>query len=269
MTIEHPTLPLPAPRAARPATAGPNATIVEREPVSPTVVRLRVCPDAGVPDFVPGQYLALGIDVEGRPVQRPYSTASSRGERDALEFLVRLVPGGALTPRLWRLHAGSRVSLGRPKGLFTADGSDDRRPVYVASGTGIAPLRSMLETRLLERPDGPANARPVVVHGVARAEDLAYRARLEELAAGGRITYVPAVSRPADHANAGWAGVTGRVDALLPTILAAVGADPGDTVAYVCGNPGMTDAATAALSAWGIAADAVRSEAYWVAARAA
>jgi ferredoxin--NADP+ reductase len=269
MTIEVPTRRMPAPRAARPAAAGPNATIIERELVSATIVRLRVRPDAGVPDFVPGQYLALGLDVDGRPLQRPYSTASSRGDGDALEFLVRLVADGALTPRLWRLDAGSRVSLGRPKGLFTADGTDDRRPVYVASGTGIAPLRSMLETRLLERPDGRASARPVVIHGVAHAGDLAYRHRFLDLAAEGRITYVPAVSRPADPANTGWAGATGRVDALLPAVLGAVGADPGDTVAYVCGNPGMTDAATAALASWGLAAEAVRSEAYWVAATAA
>jgi CDP-4-dehydro-6-deoxyglucose reductase len=260
------TRPLPAPRTARAAPAGSNATLVERRAVSPTVVRLRVRPDGPIPDFVPGQYLALGVEVDGRPLQRPYSTASARGESEALEFLVRLVDGGTLTPRLWRLHAGDRLHLGRPKGLFIADPAEDRRAVYVATGTGIAPLRSMLETRLTERPDGPAGSRPVVVHGVARAEDLAYRERLQGLADQGRITYMPAVSRPGDPANAGWAGFTGRVASLVPGILAQVDADPARTIAYVCGNPGMTEAATAALTGWGMPDEAVRSEAYWVAA---
>jgi ferredoxin-NADP reductase len=57
-----------------------------------------------------------------------------------------------------------------------------------------------------------------------------------------------------------------RVDALLPSVLAAAGADPGAMVAFICGNPGMTDAAGAALKAFGLPDEAVRSEAYWVAA---
>jgi ferredoxin--NADP+ reductase len=258
--------PLPAPRIVRPAQTGSNATLVERQAVSPTVIRLRVRPDGPVPVFNPGQYLALGVVVDDRRLQRPYSAASARGESYALEFLVRLVDGGALTPRLWRLRVGDRVHLGHPKGLFTAEPADDRRPVYVATGTGIAPLRSMLETRLMERSDGPAGSRPVVVHGVARAEDLAYHERLGVLADQGRITYVPAVSRPEDPANAGWTGLIGRVASMLPGILAEIEADPARTIAYVCGNPGMTEAATVALTGWGMPDEAVRSEAYWVAA---
>ena len=256
--------PLPPPRAPRADLAGPNATITEREDVSPGVARLRIRPDDGVPPFEPGQYLAIGILVDGRPLQRPYSTASARGETDALEFLVRLVPDGALTPRLWPLRAGDRVSLGRPKGVFTADAADPRRPVYVATGTGIAPLLSMLESRLRETQDGPAARRPIVVHGVARADDLAWRNRFEALAARGRIAYVPAVSRPADPANAGWTGATGRVDVMLPSILRSAGATAGDTVAFICGNPAMTEAAGVALRAFGLPEEAVRSEAYWV-----
>jgi ferredoxin-NADP reductase len=254
----------PPPRAPRADLAALNATIMEREEVSTGVTRLRIRPDDGVPDFEPGQYLALGLELDGRPLQRPYSTASARGETDALEFLIRLVPDGALTPRLWPLRAGSRVRLGRPRGIFTADAADPRRPVYVATGTGIAPLVSMLETRLRETDDGPSSRRPIVIHGVARAADLAWRGRFEALAARGRIAYVPAVSRPADPANAGWTGATGRVDVLLPSILAATGTAPDATVAFICGNPGMTDAAGVALRAFGLADEAIRSEAYWV-----
>ena len=258
----------PPARGLRPDLAAPNATITEREDVSPSVARLRIRPDDGVPAFEPGQYLALGLEVDGRPLQRPYSTASARGETDALEFLVRLVPDGALTPRLWPLRAGDRVRLGRPKGLFTADTGDPRRPVYVATGTGIAPLLSMLETRLRETEDGPSARRPIVIHGVARAVDLAWRERFEALASRDRITYVPAVSRPADPANVGWTGAMGRVDTLLPSVLAAAGAGADATVAFICGNPGMTDAAGAALRAFGLPDEAVRSEAYWVTATA-
>jgi ferredoxin/flavodoxin---NADP+ reductase len=256
---------LPPIARARGLDATPNATIVERDGISPTIVRLRVRPDEGVPTFRPGQYFALGIGLHGRPLQRPYSTASATSETDALEFLIRLVPHGELTPRLWPLGAGARVRIGRPKGLFTTDPSDPRRLLFVATGTGIAPLLAMLEDRLARTPDGPAGWRPIVVHGTARVDDLAYRSRLEALDRSGRIRYLPAVSRPGDPHNHGWSGATGRLDALLPTVIADLSVDPGETIAFVCGNPGMTDAVAAALVASGLAADAVRSEAYWVA----
>ncbi len=253
----------PPPRRTAADQVIPNATLVEREDLTASIMRLRLRPDAGAPAFEPGQYLALGLAGDGHLLQRPYSTASPRGEDDALEFLVRLVPGGALTPRMWRMAVGDRTHLGRPKGRFVAERDDPRRPLYIATGTGIAPLMAMLETHLRERADGPPDHRPIVVHGVARAEDLAYRDRLQALAARRRIAYVPAVSRPDDPRNAGWRGASGRVDALLPAVLDEHAADPEASVAFVCGNPGMVDAVRAVLAAEGVPADAIRSEAYW------
>lgn len=255
--------PLPTRPRARPAAAIPNATIVERDDVSPTITRLRVRPDDGVPPFRPGQYFALGVTVDGRPLQRPYSTASPAGETDALEFLIRLVPHGELTPRLWPLGVGARLRIGPPKGLFTIDPADPRRPLFVATGTGIAPLLAMLESCLEADPDCPVSRRPIVLHGVARAADLAYRHRFEALDRGGRIRYLPAVSRPHDPGNRGWAGAVGRLDGLMPAVLADHAVDPAATIAFVCGNPGMTEAAIGVLRNGGIAHDAIRSEAYW------
>jgi ferredoxin--NADP+ reductase len=256
--------PLATAARARALETAPNATIVEREDISPTIIRLRVQPDAGVPSFRPGQYFALGIELDGRPLQRPYSTASAVGETEALEFLIRLVPHGELTPRLWPLRIGGRLRIGRPKGLFTTDPSDPRRLLFVATGTGIAPLLAMLESHLDTTADRPSDGRPIVLHGVARVTDLAYRTRFEALDSQGKIRYRPAVSRPGDPANAAWGGAVGRVHTLLPGLLAEHCAEPSTVVAYVCGNPGMTEAVTTTLCDYGLPVDAVRSEAYWV-----
>ena len=252
---------LPAARLRPTAASVPNATLLEREAVGSTIVRLRVRPDSGVPAFRPGQYFAIGLESDGVLVQRPYSTSSPRGEAYALEFLVRLVPGGALTPRLFGLPTGARLRLGSPKGLFSADPDDPRRPLLVGTGTGIAPLLSILETRVGEAAS-PASSIPIVVHGASFAADLAGRSRLAALEAVGRIAYVPAVSRVADIANAGWSGAGGRLDGLLPDVLARHRVDPGATLAYVCGNPSLVAAATRVLLELGIPADAIRSEAW-------
>jgi len=255
--------PLPTAARARVAETAPNSTIIEREDVSPTIIRLRVRPDDGVPSFRPGQYFALGIAVDGRPLQRPYSTASATMDSDALEFLIRLVPHGSLTPRLWGLGVGDRLRLGRPKGMFTIDPSDSRRPLFVGTGTGIAPLLAMLEDRLEHTLDGPVNRRPIVAHGVAHVHDLAYRHRLAELDRVGRIRYLPAISRPHDPHNQGWSGAVGRLDALLPAAFTDLAIRPAETIALVCGNPRMSEAVTTSLISAGVAPDAIRSEAYW------
>ena len=253
---------MPPPRRAAADPVAPNATLVEREDLTDSIVRLRLRPDDGVPAFSPGQYLALGLPTGGRLIQRPYSTSSPAGETDALEFLVRLVPGGALTPRLWRTAVGDRTHLGRPKGRFVPDTGDPRRRLYIATGTGIAPLMAMLETRLRERFDEPSRL-PIVIHGVARIDELAFRVRLAALAAERRIAYVPVISKPAESVNAGWRGATGRIDALLRHVLATYSTDPQASIGFVCGNPGMVDAVSGVLGAAGFPSEAVRSEAYW------
>ena len=98
-----------------PSTAGgftPNATLIRRVDLTPSVARFVVRRDGPAALHVAGQYLALGIWADGRPLQRPYSTASPPTATDELEFLIRRVPHGALTPRLWELPAGARLRVG-------------------------------------------------------------------------------------------------------------------------------------------------------------
>jgi len=239
-----------------------NAVLVARELLSPTVARLVVRPDAGVAPFVAGQYLALGIRVDDRVVQRPYSTASDPAAAGVHEFLVRRVSDGALTPRLWALPVGSRVRLGPPKGTFTLVAGDRRPHLFVATGTGIAPFLGMLRT-LARRPKPP---RTILIHGAARTEDLVCGDEIAALAAGGLpITYVPTVSRPDDPANRGWGGRTGRAESVLASILRSADQPPRSLSAYLCGNPGMVAAAEIALLEYGLAPGDIHAERYWTA----
>ena len=124
----------------------PNAVLAARIDLTPSMAIFRVRPHGPVPPFEPGQYLALGISVDDRLIQRPYSTSSPAGTTDELEFLIRLVPGGTFTPFLWALPTGSPVHLGPPKGLFRADTGDTRTHLFIATGTGLAPFVSMIRS---------------------------------------------------------------------------------------------------------------------------
>ncbi|MFI5255029.1 MAG: FAD-binding oxidoreductase [Candidatus Limnocylindrales bacterium] len=248
-----------------------NATLVARVDLTATVARFLVAWDEGRPDFRPGQYLALGLLDGDRILQRPYSTAStaptaSGADRGGpLEFLIRRVEGGALTPRLWAVAPGDRVRIGRPKGLFTLLPEDPRTHLFVATGTGIAPFISMLEALL----GGPRPPRVLVVHGVSRPDELGYRERLEAWAARRPgIGYRPTISRPAEGGSAGWSGLTGRAEAVLDRVCDEAALDPRDSVAYLCGNPEMIVSAGRILATRGFPAAAIRSEQYWPAAPA-
>jgi ferredoxin--NADP+ reductase len=237
----------------------PNASLTSRVDLTPSIAIYRVRPDDGVPPFKPGQYFALGLDVEGTFLQRPYSTASAAGTSGELEFLVRRVAAGTFTPRLWELEPGDRVWLGPPKGLFTLKPGDLRTHLFVSTGTGLAPFISMTEALLRSDP----GVGIVVLHGASYVPELAYRDRLEAWAADGRINYVPTISRPADPANSGWNGETGRSETVLVPTCRRLELDPLSTVAYLCGNPDMIEAAAAELAGLGFPQEAIVREHYW------
>jgi ferredoxin--NADP+ reductase len=258
----------------------PNATLAERHDLTPQVSSYVVHPDAPVPPFEPGQYFSLGLEIDGKLVLRPYSTASPRGTTESLEFLIRHVPSGTLTPSLWQASVGDRLWFGPPKGLFRLKENDPRTHLLVSSGTGIAPFISMLGDLLGGIDDtgrasrraaaaAPVGPRVVVAHGVSYESELSYRQHLQSLTAvNGRLTYVPTVSRPNDPENAGWVGRAGRVEAILAEICEELRLEPAHTVAYLCGNPDMVASSQEVLRGLGFASGAVIHENYWTAAAA-
>lgn len=239
-----------------------QATIVDRAELTDTVACFRVSPDGDAPPFVPGQYVTVGLASGDRVVERPYSIASSaRRLGEGYELYVRLVPGGALTPRLFAARRGDRLSLRHPKGRFTLPPGDGRTHLFVATGCGLAPFMSMLRTL-----DDDGVSRPVVLlHGVSYVEELGYRAELERWARDPRwsLTYVPTVSRPQEARNSGWFGRTGRVEAILGPVIRDLRLTPERTVAYVCGNPEMTVAVDGILRGIGFDPRAIHQERYW------
>ena len=158
--------------------------------------------------FEPGQYMTIGVMVDGKIVQRPYSVASPPVDAgtEGYEFYVRLVEGGTFTPLLWEMAVGQRMRMIGPKGKFMLRPDDDRTHIFISSGTGNAPFVSMMKQLL---PTGPRRA--VFLNGVSYAHELGYRDLLEDWEASGGypVTYVPTVSRPNDPSNATWTGPDG------------------------------------------------------------
>ena len=231
------TAPAPRPRssAARALASAEAGVVLDVQPVSPSVRILRVARPKSF-TFEAGQSVKLGLG--SASVRRRYSIASAPSE-EHLELCVERVPGGRLSSRLFELSPGDRVSLAdAAKGDFLLR-RDRREHVMVATGTGIAPLRSMLRDALSRASAAPQQF--WVLHGASFADELPYADELAALArADARVRYVPTVSRPGDLRNRGWVGQSGRVDALVwPTVQAR---SKNDVAVYACGHPEMVRA---------------------------
>ncbi|MGH2401633.1 MAG: FAD-binding oxidoreductase [Candidatus Limnocylindria bacterium] len=208
--------------------------------------------------FEPGQYATLGLMGPEKLIQRPMSISSSADDLSEYEFFIRLVDRGGLTPMLWQRTVGDPINIKGPKGKFLLQ-DDGRTCLFVASGTGLAPFISMIETLR-----GRGESRDVVLlHGVSYDYDLAWREQLTGLANGGGfpLRYVATVSRP--QACPEWTGCTGRVEAILSDQLDALGLTAANTTMYLCGNPDMVTAVEEIGTARDFTPEQVRKELYW------
>lgn len=234
-----------------------NATLVARTDLTPALAIFRVQLDGPLEsEFVPGQYLTLGLNNEEQTelgsVRRPMSIASAPEEGPEVEFYIRWVAQpeseNPFTWLLWKSKAGDRLFVrAKPAGTFTLDhtvgAQDQRLKVLVAAGTGLAPFVSMVRHRLLGG-DGDLSSL-AILHGASYPADLGYREELEA-ARGAGLKYLPTVSRTREVPD--WTGAAGRVeDFFRPErrleLEAALGLQPGglvpsNAVVYICGLQG-------------------------------
>jgi ferredoxin-NADP reductase len=178
--------------------------------------------------FTPGQWVSLYADIGDKQITRAYSLASLP-ESNQFEICLNLVPDGLFTPFLFTLQPGDKVSFKGPVGAFTLR-NPERPAVLVATGTGVAPFRS-----ILNQPDFLPRQTPVTLIFGARYEDgLIFHDEFAALAASHpNFSFMPTVTRPTDS----WSGLSGRVQPLLWQTIG----DSKDFDVYVCGLKEMVD----------------------------
>lgn len=93
--------------------------------------------------FRAGQYLMIKIPTDKGPISRLYSIASSDSEKNNVEFIIQIIPGGVASSYLFALKVKDEVVFQGPAGLFELK-ENDHQKIFLVTGTGIAPVRSML-----------------------------------------------------------------------------------------------------------------------------
>lgn len=189
-------------------------------------------------DFIPGQFVSLSAPVEGRVITRAYSLACAPGETTRFELCLNRVPDGVFSRPLFEMKPGEAVEMRPPLGTFVMR-QPPRDSIFIATGTGIAPFRSMLQAHLREGSPGI-----MLLFGVRYESHLMYRGEFEEMARRyPQLRFWPTLSRP----DASWAGRIGHVQAHLEEALGG----RRDIDVYLCGLKAMVDDVRAILKGQG------------------
>jgi stearoyl-CoA 9-desaturase NADPH oxidoreductase len=156
-------------RLVRPLAPSSNgsypAHVVAIAPEGPRAVTLVLAPGTGFPDHLPGQWVGIGVDIDGVRHQRCYSLTSVPGE--PLTVTVQRVRGGLVSNHLAdRLRCGDVVHLTAPAGDFVLGSGPSRPALFITGGSGITPVVAML--RWLDRRGAVTDA-VLLHHAVDRA----------------------------------------------------------------------------------------------------
>jgi CDP-4-dehydro-6-deoxyglucose reductase len=221
-------------------------TSIERPAPDLASIRLRL-PPASDFKFIPGQH----IDVVGRDgLRRSYSLASAGPADGGLELHIRAVEGGAMSAYWFNLaKVDDLLWLRGPRGTFFLRDVSGVDLIFLATGTGIAPVKAMIES--LSFPSSVGGPKSVtVLWGARTVRDLFLD--IGRMPAVHR--FIPVLSRAGDD----WDGARGHVQ----DVLLARNPDLEDAVVYASGSAAMIRDARAALLRAGLPANRFRSDAF-------
>jgi CDP-4-dehydro-6-deoxyglucose reductase, E3 len=237
---------------AAPAASEPQrriAVVQDLRRLSLDVTQLQLTlPEGEAFDYLAGQHMNVHLD-DG--THRSFSMACAPGA-DRFEFHVRRIPGGRFTEdHMSRLAPGALLDVELPLGNFRLHAEDYQPIVMVATGTGLAPLKGMLET-LFDDDDCP----PVWLYWGARSPvDLYLDAQIRTWAQRlYEFQYVPVLSRAGDD----WPGRRGHVQ---QAVLQDIPDLAGHSI-YLCGSPTMIHDAKQSFLARGADLDHIYSDGF-------
>lgn len=222
-----------------------------------TLFSIRTTRDAGL-RFRNGEFAMIGLEVNGKPLMRAYSIASTNYDEE-LEFYSIKVQDGPLTSILQHIKVGDKLLVSKkPTGTLVIDDLNPGKHLYMlATGTGLAPFLSLArDPEVYEKFE-----KVILVHGVRYVSELGYRELFEKTIfedeflgeyVKDKLIYYPTVTRE-DFRN------TGRMTDLMKSgkLFADIGLPPinaTDDRAMICGSPSMNKDVAKMLDDYGLIA---------------
>ncbi|TPG27381.1 ferredoxin reductase [Mycolicibacterium hodleri] len=217
------------------SSADLRGRIVAIHPETRDAVSVVIKPGRGWLGHTPGQYVRVGVDVDGVRQWRAYSLTSERSRRDGcIAITVKAIPDGTVSNHLVRrATAGTIIQLDQAAGEFTLGPQVPAKILFLTAGSGVTPVMGMLRNMT------DADADVIVVHSAPTADDVIFGGELRQLARLGRITLVE------KHTDTDGMLDVGELDDLV--------GDLAERQTWACGPAGMLDALESRWAADGIA----------------
>jgi NAD(P)H-flavin reductase len=220
--------------------------------LTPTVFEIKFEVDQPLA-FKAGQFASVvipGAGPKGRDLRRAYSIASSPDLRP-IELCVKIVEEGPGTQYLYRLRPEDTFKAVAPYGDFVYEPKPDRHICFIATGTGIAPFRSIVTSKHYQE-NPPLSAHCLL--GVRTEDELLYEETFANIPG---LRFIQAVSQP----KGAWKGFSGRVTDYIRKLN---GDFPWlETEYYLCGHGGMISEIKQFLTEKGVAKESMHQEIYY------
>lgn len=214
-----------------------KGVVVEHRQWSPKLHSLYV--ESDIEPFQAGQFVKIGLELEGKIVGRPYSLCNAP-ELRPLEIYYIEVPGGELTPALSRLMPGDELLVApRANGFMILDEVPAGRHLWMmATGTGVGPFLSILDTA----EPWQCFERVVLVYAVRTLSELSHQQRIAAVQQkhGKQFVFIPFVSREATSF-----AINGRIPQAIADgqleARAGIALNAAYSQVMLCGNPQMIE----------------------------
>jgi len=196
--------------------------------------------------FKAGQFVTAKIEDQNPPCFRGYSIASSPKNKD-IELCIKTIKGGRGSNWLNSLKKGDELSFIGPNGEFTLQNTN-KDNIFVATGTGIAPFKAMIEEHLENYKN-----KMHLIWGLRYVENICYKELLEDLAKKhSHFTFDLTLSKPDNS----WQGKSGRVTKILQNY------DIKNQEVYICGLKDMITSVEKILKEKGLPINQIHFEKY-------
>ena len=218
------------------SSADLRGRIVAVNPETRDAVSVVIKPGRGWRGHTPGQYVRLGVDVDGVRQWRAYSLTSKTAD-DTIAVTVKAIPDGKVSNHLVRrATVGTVVQLDQAAGEFTLGVQSPPKILFLTAGSGVTPAMGML--RNLDAV-GPNRPDVIVVHSAPTAADVIFGGELRMMARAGRIRLVE------KHTDTDGMLDVAQLDEIVD--------DLADRQTWACGPAGMLDALETRWAAQGMA----------------
>ncbi|MEM8770806.1 MAG: iron-sulfur cluster-binding domain-containing protein [Pseudomonadota bacterium] len=192
-----------------------------------------IAPDAPMPfDFLPGQYVDLELDINGKRLHRSYSISSSAFEKRYIDLTIKRERHGLASRFLCdRAKVGDTLKARGPFGQFVFTGDKAREVIVAGAGVGVTPLVSMIRSLRDKQWEGEVFA----LFGFRRESDSLFLGELNDLNAGSKNFHLKLTWSQPEHSET---ASRGRVDAAS---LLNFASKPKSTAIFICGPNAMMD----------------------------